>query len=608
MLNLAVMVYPHHDESFVGYMGRLAKANALPHKYFQQNFLLLPEEEQLGFFSKVKAPIGWLGTTQAIKKPRTNYDPMCYRNPKHCPQCLLESGYWKHNWMFKLYNVCTSHGIQLVDRCAHCQILLCYDAFSTLRCSHCRNSFLEPITFKEAGSIDCWFAKLIDNRISNAEPINSTLICSLSFEDLHSAFFNLGRVVMLETSERQLVGVVRSTEDMAAISHASATIAFDWPWSFLDYLKKVHLKHKEQWRVTRCFERVRHVIYNVLKDDRFEFLRAEFECYLAESWRGPIDSKSTKLPLGVVENHSWKPVAVAAKLTGLKVSRVKVFMRQNRIASSSIRYQCGKVSTIINVDELRRIATEQASAQTLNQVARRLGLSELRVHELIAADLLPVLTKKCTGENSWWLDCDSFLEKVRPSALIGFEGDPLSIRQILRYFLKSGQSFIGVVNSILDGHVKVYAIPGACRFSDLMILESEYRKFLKTKTGRDTVKELCTRQEAAVVLGIPVRYVPFLIEARIIETALDGFKRPRLTMKGVRLFHRNYVSTIELCKVCSSRTYDLLDKLADHGFEPDLVVERSTGHIIEFWKRGGRLDAFIASNYGSHRSAKVAES
>ncbi|WAH58806.1 TniQ family protein [Pseudomonas silvicola] len=606
MLNLAVMVYPHHDESFVGYMGRLAKANALPHTYFQQKFLLLSEEEQSGFLSKVNAPMGWVDTIRAIIKPRSNHDPMCYRSPKHCPQCMLEFGYWKHIWMFKLYNVCTSHGVQLVERCSHCQMLLCYDAFSNLRCSHCGNSFLHPSNFKKAGAIDCWFSRLIENRISNSDPLNPTLICNLSFEDFHSAFFNLGRVVMTETSGKRIVGVVRSTEDMTAISHACATIAFDWPWSFLEYLRKVHLKQGGRWTATGCFDRVRHVLYHALKDHKFDFLRAEFEHYLTENWKGPIDSKAKTLSSETVENHSWKPIAVAAKMLGIKNSRVKVFIRQGRLASNSIRYECGKVSTIINVEELRAIAAEQARVQTLTQVARRLGVNERRVRELIEAELLPVLTKKCRGENSWWLDCDSFVGKLEPLKLDSSEGNPLPISHFVKYYLKKERSFVGLVRSILDGHLKVYSAPGAKRFSDLMIRESEYRIFLKSNFG-NSIKELCTQQEAAVLLGIPGRYLPFLIKTGVIETTLDGLKRPRLTMKGVRCFHRSYISTIELSKVSGSKVDDLLAKLTDYGLEHDLLVKRPTGLTLEFWKRGPDLQDFIDSNYGGERTIKASE-
>ncbi len=604
MLNLAVRVKPYADESFVGYMGRLANANALPHAYFQSQFFLLSENDQLEFLSKVSAPTVWKEMVRDLTNPRSNHDPMCYRTPKHCPQCLRDNGYWKQSWMYKLYNACAVHGVQLVDRCPSCHVLHNFSAFSHQDCEHCGNDYVVSAALKKAGAIDIWFAKLVENRVWHSKPINSNLVCNLPIQDFHDVFFTLGQVVSTESNGKRLVGVVRYTQDMVLISQAAATIAFDWPWSFHDYLNNIYSNRGRQWTAKTCFHRIRHVLYNRLKDERFEFLRAEFEHYLAENWKGPIDLKSTSMSFDTIEKHLWKPIATVAKMLCLKVSRIESFMRQGKIASTSIRYECGKVSTVLNVDDVQAIAAEQATAQTLTDVSKRLGISERRVRELINSDLLPVLTEKREGENSWWLDCDAFLGTIKVSVRDKPEGRLLTIRSLLKNWLKEERGLAGFIRSVIDGSISVYTIYGPSRFSDLVVRECDFKQLLGSQKGHATVKEFCNYQEVATLLNIPRSHVHCMIRGETIVTRSGTSQYPKVPVKELNDFHLKFISTNELSKVCGTRVFDLIKALASHGLEPALEVHCLLGHSHEFWSRGSTLNAFIASHYGGHRCAK----
>lgn len=603
MLNLAVRVKPYADESFVGYMGRLANANALPHAYFQSQFFLLSENDQVEFLSKVNAPGGWTETVVELRSPRSNRDPIYYRTPKHCPQCLLDNGYWKQSWMYKLYNVCAVHGVRLVDRCPHCKVVHNFSAFSQKNCDHCGNDYLVQEALEKAGTIEIWFANLVENRIWNSKPINSSIVCNLPIQDFHDALFSLGQVVSTEFNGKRLVGVVRFTDDVRLISQASGTIVFDWPWSFYEYLNSIYSKRGGHWTATACFHRVRHVLYHRLKDPRFDFLRAEFEHYLAENWKGPIDSKSRSLSSETIEKHLWKPVATVAKMLGLKVSRVESFMRQGRIASTSIRYDCGKVSTILNLKDVQKIATEQAAAQTLTEVSRRLGIGERRVRELIKSELLPVLTAKGQSQNSWWLDCDSFLDKIRVSTQDIPEGRLLNIRSVFKNWLKGERGAEEFTRLIIDGTISVYAICGPSRFSDLVLSECDLKRALVSKKIYPPLKGFCTYKEAAALLNIPGKYVRCLIRSELIAACSTTLQYPRISMKELNDFHQEFISTNELSRVCGTRVFDLMNALASHGFVPALNVQCVSGHSHEFWLRGPALDVFISSNYGRHRCA-----
>lgn len=593
-MKFAVRVTPHAEESFVGYMARLSKFNALTHAYLMARFVKLSADEKKLFLDWVGGLPEWKLTLKAMEAVRSDRVLVCSRSMKHCPLCLSEGGYWKHSWGFKLYNVCTKHKVRLSDKCAHCGHELTFCSFSSLACSKCRQALASATIGDKATAIECWFAKMFGGLINDVAFHNDSVVCKLGIQDFHDMFLGLGRVIEFGKNLKFL-GVISSSDDLMRITKTASSLAFDWPLNFHEYMASIYHQDVERWTPNECFSRLRHVLYKRLKSEEFDFVRQEFEAFLSERWAGPIDSRTTTLPVDLREHHPWKTLALAANELGIPLSRFKPLLRDGIITSSSRVHPCGKVSTVVNVHEVKEILSQHAHEETLKEVSNRLGISRSRTGQLIEGGLLPKAAKKCKSDKSWFLDCDALLDRLSPTPLDQCQGAVYSLRLVSHFQTRFKGLFVELIAAICDGEIAVYADYGPSRLSDWFVDEDQFHDWRNFRTIFELNPGSQTISAVARTLRLPKSYASWLIKNKLLK--LHGSDDTRITGEELRCFRERFISIMELSNLCQAPVTTLIGYLLRGGCVAPHGLVRGP-HNYEIWSRSPELCHLIFENFG----------
>lgn len=603
MLNLPVKVHPHHDESLVGFLGRLATANGFSHSFLIKKCRELTDEEVKSFHRKNDVPFVWVSSIKALSKTRGSLDPLSAYCPKHCPKCLREGRYWKYVWGLKLYNFCVEHSMQLVDTCHHCGMRLCFAAFTTFRCSLCHRDIRKNQTCSLVSTSDVWFSNLLENRALSRPPLNDSILCKLSILNLHELFLNLGFIVSNLKGKR--CNDVFMSSELSKISHSAGKIAFGWPGSFYDYLNLCQSSvSDDKWHPKTCYSKIYRISFQKLKSEAYDFLREEFEHYLLSNWRGPLDPRATTFSLETIQSHRWKPIKAVANSLGLAPSKIKVLLEKGLVSSSTLRHDCGKISTVVNIEEAKTFVENAARSRSLKDASKQLGINERRIKSLVNGDLLVGYRSNTKSPAPWILDCDKFLNKFSLTAMTTDGHECLTIRKILTFHLRDETQFLDFIKSLIRGTMVLYGGTEDTSFADYKLIASDYFSWkCQWLKKHQTTKSLSAR-EVASVLGVKDNVVYAMINNGLLAHVVVG-KQRMVKPSSLKQFREKYVFNREIAGQFRISPKLVVSFLSENKFKPAAGPHLSNHPCRHYiWRRTDKLYDLLNSKF-LYRDAAV---
>jgi hypothetical protein len=598
MFNLPVKVHPFHDESLVGYLGRLATANGFSHTFLIKQCRKLTDEAMQSFYKGSDTPSVWASSVKSLSSTRASFDPLSMYCPKHCPKCLDEQVYWKYVWGLKLYNVCVEHSVQLVDTCHHCGMRLCFGAFTTFRCSLCHRDIRKNNSSTLASTSDVWFSKLLENRALSKPALNDSVLCNLSIWNLHELFLNIGFIAS-NLKGRNCRHVFLSS-DLSKISHSAGEIAFGWPCSFYEYLDICQNSVSgDKWHPKVCYQKIYHIVFRKLKREAYDFLRDEFENYLLSNWRGPLTSRSTTFSRETIQSHRWKPIKTVAYSIGLPPSKLKLFLEKGLISSSSIQHDCGKISTVVDVKEARTFVENFNKSPNLKEAARQLGLSERRVRSLVIAGYLVGYNSRNGNPTPWIVDCESFIKKFSPSDVLKVSDQYLSVRKVLTFYLKTEKQFLDFVGALIKGEIRLFRSDADLSFSDYRLLIDDYRSWKQRWVTDHQATTSLSAQEAASVLGVKDQVVYGLINNGLLAHVVETNRR-RILPTTLKRFRERYVFNREIARQFLKSPKLVASRLIENEFRPVAGPHEENSVCRHYlWRRTQDLYEFLKLEFGN---------
>ena len=603
MLNLPVKVLPHHDESLIGFIGRLAIVNGFSHTFLIKKCRDLTDEEVESFCKKSDVPFVWISSVKALSKTRGSLDPLSTYCPKHCPKCLNEGGYWKYVWGLKLYNFCVEHSMQLVDTCHHCGMRLCFAAFTTFRCSLCYRDIRQNRTCLPASTSDVWFSKLLENRALSRPPLNDSALCNLSIGNFHELFINIGFIVS-NLAGRNCRNIFLSS-DLSKISRSAGKIAFGWPGSFYEYLDFCqNSTGGDKWHPKICYQKIYRVTYHKLKSEGYDFLREEFEHYLLSNWRGPLNPRATTLSPETIQSHRWKPIKAVANSLDLAPSKLKLLLENGLISSSTLRHDCGKISTVVDIQEAKAFVESAARSRSLKDASKQLGINERRVRSLVNGDLLVGYRSSTKALTPWAIDCDNFLSKFLLSDMIDDGGEYLTIRKVLTFYLREDTQFLDFIKALVKGEMVLYAGEQDTSFSDYKLVADDYFFWKSQWLKQHPTTTSLTVREVASVLAVNAEIVYAMINNGLIEHGVIGSQR-MIKPSELKRFREKYVLNREVADQFRISPKVVVSCLSENNFKPAAgphVLNYPCRHYI--WRRTDKLYDVLNSIF-PYRSVAV---
>nr|WP_315444925.1 TniQ family protein [uncultured Pseudomonas sp.] len=596
MLNLPVKVTPFHDESLVGFLGRLATANGYSHAFLITQCRKLTDEAVRSFYKENKTPLVWVSAVKSLSSSRTSFDPMSMYCPKHCTKCLGEYGYWKYVWGIKLYNFCVEHSVQLIDTCHRCGMRLCFAAFTTFRCSLCHQDIRKNLSSVNASTSDVWFSRLLENRAMSKPALNGSVVCNLPISNLHELFLNVGFIAT--NPGGKYCRTVFLTSDLSKISHSAGKLAFGWPSSFHEYLDLCR-NLGDKWHPKICYRKIYYVVFHKLKNDAYDFLREEFENYLLSSWRGPITATSTTLSLETIQSHRWKPLKAVAASLGVPVSKLKLFLEKGLISSNSIQHECGKISTVVDLREAKACVESFSKTASLKDAARQLGISENRVRSLLSSGYLVGYKSKNNSPSPWVVDWEAFIKKFSPVDVLNDDDRYISIRKVLPFYFNVEKKFLDFIDVLIKGGIQLFRYETDHSFADYRLLLDEFRGWKHRWLIDNHTTSNLGAQEVAIILNVKDYVVYGLIKNGLLAHVREE-NRCKVAPITLKLFREQFVFNREIAQQFHKSPVMVSSRLIANGFRP--VAGPNEQHNVcrhYVWRRTEDLYEFLKLEFAN---------
>lgn len=258
MFGLLINPRPHQDESLLGYLQRLAKANGLPRKELLTAFARADETDVADWLQMMEGPLSWPAVSAEFRDPRPKGVKLwTTHHARYCPICLGEAGYWRESWGLTLVTTCSVHGTELHGRCPNCLKETDPSAMSANSCQACGTS-LSGTNFEIAPASDtaAWLTSGFEDRFyADSLPADAGL-AALTYEQFHELSSRLAvRSLPTERTQPLKVADSGSLEISRLMANAAGVVLMNWPLAFrelLSGLKAVH-SDNEHWTLSRSF-------------------------------------------------------------------------------------------------------------------------------------------------------------------------------------------------------------------------------------------------------------------------------------------------------------------------------------------------------------------
>lgn len=606
MFGLVVSPAPKCDESLAGYLHRLGECNGLRSGEVLKLYKELSYEQVYDWLSEDVRPESWREVNKEIRTPKFNNQKVwSLTNSKCCPSCLASEFYWRELWDLNLYLVCTIHKVELLYRCPRCQAKLTPKILYGTSCESCGYSIItKRLGTMAIDELKLWISVELERRFRGVCNEVSLGVDSLSYEQFHFLAIRIG--VRALSCTRDMNMIVASKLYMNAVPDlavAAARILLGWPKTFHDLLADLmELRGSSlSWRLGSAFGLIYNDMYLSLTDRCYDFIRDEFEQYVALYWEGPLAMRNRRLSECTLLAHRWLPYKKAARTVGLPESFLRRMHGAGELNAREFTYACGKTTTVVDIEEARRLTSSRHEPLNLRETSRLLCLSRTRIEQLIGSGALKFVGG-CPHAGEMWLVDYSSIVALAPARFLTSSGvDFITISQVAKHYLPTLSGLIDLVVAIKNGQIPVFCRAesenvsvGKWLVSKSVLLRKKIiiNSLSKDKgmSVSDAAKELGVKEEVAYAL---VRH------GRLHSDTVQCSRRSAqiVSPAAIQHFKRNYILSPEVATLLEISRVNVLLTLRGDGFSPIVGPTLLHAKCRQYvWRRSKKLTAYLTSS------------
>ncbi len=482
-----------------------------------------------------------------------------------CPKCLALSPYLRSAWSIKLCVTCLDHGNYLLDACPNCHRRQRIEYLSGLRCV-CGH-LLAACGSLEATScvldLQSAFLSNSPHQISNRIPqlvasAWSRLLLCIAAITMQSRKGKTGQIAGL-----------RNLSTAVSVVQQAAEILSDWPSGFRRHLTKIQFQSDVSFSLHQTFGRLYRKLYVDLAGAEFDFLREEFNAYLAENWWGLICRRNRRIK----ENSQRTTLKEAAKISGLSISQIKQLHFAGIVDATSVAHRSGRQSWSLPLAEVSTLASLVDDGMTLKMASSFLALPKHRVRELVDAGLIrPRLIAGRNGSSIWNFSSSELDQLGRIKGGRNFVptpdlmgGEIVPLIQVLKTWRLPSGAFPALMAAISKGEISGIGQ----RPPDVSVGQISMPS-LQLKSWLLQWKELhwgCMSITAAArALGIKEQVAYDLVRVGLLATDTVGSTSTRrVKVETIKQFQNTYITAIELSKIIG---ISLKELFSETGIQP----------------------------------------
>lgn len=577
-MNLLLHPLLREGEGPRGYLLRLAEANGLSIRSLSElgiSFNVQCLGFQLTAFDQTSL-IEYAGRIEWIRESH----PAIWNGltPRYCPECLANGAYWQVGWELYWCDACPEHRTWLIDRCPDCQGRLSWDRPSLLQCQ-C-GAFLSNARPASCPDSIAALSELLVSKTLGEEGAHP--YAAINALEIH----HLNRLIRLIGAYGdggwQLKPQKITNHDWMDVSWSvtslAAEILFNRTSGVQQFLQNIYRRHRvpedSKGRLPSRFGHFYRLLYRAFSEPSFEFLRREFENFLAAHWQGPMGRRNRNLPVSLLASLSWIPAKHACRQLGLSLRRLRTLIDQGKIVGERIATPKGRHFLVVRRADVEAMISVREDEIDLKTAMTLLGLKKKRMSGIIQW-LLPNAHKTGPDGCPWAIPLEP-LDKLSkliarlPPREQDLEGE-VSLSYVLRFWSWGDMEIGKLLRSLLEGVLIASARQegtsgvSALIFEEAHLRDWHYKQF--------TCSSSMSIPEVAEALKIKQEVAYALVRQGLIPTVKERVGARSLTRvwpKTIDAFKQEYVFGRDLAYEVGTSPKALADHLQRLDIRPVL--------------------------------------
>ena len=597
MFCLAITLDAHRGESLIGYLHRLAYANALSGSDLIRILREVDAEIVQKWLAVQENADIWSGMIEELRSPGTR--PLrlwSLRSHRYCSHCLHEDGYWHASWGLSLVTSCPRHGIALRESCPACEQQLSLEAMRDNCCTHCRSDIVDSGgSHRDAIAGELWVSREMERRLTSQNVARSHVAAHLPLAKFNELVLRLG-VRGTPSGRRKPLKLEGATslQVAAGVAAVAGQALQDWPNGFCQLIKRIQLARErpENWKIYQAIGPLYSDIFRRLKGAEFDFIRTEFAAYIRDHWEGPVAKRNRNLGDEVVEHHRWLSVKEASRVSTVDQALIQRLVDCGEVASRERRYQSGRILRTVDANDVLRFEPRLRSALTLSEAAKTLKLSESRVRQLIDGGVIVALGGSPDAGARWWIDLECIrqlgnTQRCLPSDTAKY----VSIGHLAKHRIAGASEFVALIQAVRDGLIKVSCMADGMLGVGMWLLDT--RTVESWLVALQPASANISVVDAARQLGVKQEVAYALVRSGLLpSTKAVGARKSAHLVSPLEIsrFQKRYVMGRELAKCFQTSPKLLPKRLAMLGFTPAAGPNVSGAPCRQYvWRRTKRL-------------------
>lgn len=545
---------PAPGENIAGYLRRVAMANGfgsvgqLRHSLKVRNQGALDElYDRLQLSAAERGypwgclPRNWDGPAAPLGLEVGDFN---HQSVRWCPVCLQEDTPLMRGYLgLKLACVCLQHGTWLLDTCERCARRLNWSETQALQCT-C-SATLNMNRGMPAPQSVIALTQLLSGQLMQAGVPGWP---NLSPRQAHRLVRYLGQFQRNARPEHpgQVAFLSRLSVARIHVDGAAALLS-EWPGALHQWMARLQEVNPHSSSVRRTFSPLYGVLYDDLREECFDFLRAAFENYLQEHWWGLVCRRNRRMNEQTLARHPRVTLEQAARTAGTAAATVRHLVQRELIASVSAPLPSGREIRTVHVQDLNKLKEWTEGALNLHQAAQQLQLPEKRLRDLIAHKVICPLVHGPQARAASWVIARKDVARLFIPANSSAQGATENVRRILRYWMLSAEEGVAFIEALIDGALTAYCTDlGSVPIGAAAVGTLEASAWLQKRRSEHRIG--LSVDQAARTLGIKQEVAYGLVRSGLLGAIHITGMGYRVMPEDIDRFRTTYVSLADLSR------------------------------------------------------------
>lgn len=580
---LPKLLQPYRDEGPRGYLLRLAEAN-LSDTYQLSQIGIGYNVEQLSAHGLLTEPIvdaELIHQIQQIDEWLHSGKPIFNEKfSRFCPHCLSESHYWRLEWELLFYDACHHHGVWLVDQCNSCNKKIDWKRSQLNRCACGADLTMEGQSLREAPESLIKLSRAISQKSllhQNKAPLSAPVELT-DLEQTQRLIRYLGNYANQASGRNPLkmhhAGDINQSWPVTTLA---AELLDHWPKSFHESLTNLEKKNRSKDgrpSLNNVFGQAYHYVFESLTEPAFKEVKAQFERWISEAWKGGIAGRNKRLLPVLLKNAAWIPSNAACDFLGVSIQRLQMLIREGAIEGETHISAKGRKFIMVRRDNLEETKNQLLGMINMHTAHQLLGIQKRRMR-LLLRFLFKDARKLGPAWGSPWevsrqevnkiLDVNNQLNEISIP-----DEDCVSMGHIMKYWTMTNQDIANLIFAVVKTEIiPVNRLDTETGISAWVFKENEV-KLWKSKFQVGLTNWM-TIDKAAKLLEIKQQVAYQLVKINLLKAEVMPEQKKqgtRVNRKSIEAFQEKYIFSTKIAERLGCSSQKVIKDLAFMGVKP----------------------------------------